>query len=416
MKLAKITAVSLLLLCALLCLGYWAVATAANTFTTREFVQADAQWRREFARVKSRIENDVSQLIENPIYTDRARLKNAEPVVRQFLTWEGDKSGSAPEGLEFENETKIKAFADRHSLKDLTPKSWRALLNDPELEQLKLSWLDDLISSDHFDMATHPSHQQAIEKAKTANGLEKIEISSQLPIPNFALLRAMATFRYAQLISKDKADEAAELFRHISHLIWTSNSLVGSMTAMSMLKFEHSLEETGAGFALPLVETERIEAMRSLSWFWGGTYRHLLLGDYFSPLKPYFTPETGACAGASESLAGTSGLEMFLGGESSWMEPDFTPAFKRVRKIEERLMHMCSMEAYKPFFESAPAKPSPLFVKNVYVVSDSLGDMQVPNPTLIPFVRRAAGATLLSIAMPNPFAVYDKRDREPASQ
>ncbi|RYZ76601.1 MAG: hypothetical protein EOP05_04530 [Proteobacteria bacterium] len=367
--------------------------------TLAAFQKADSDWQERRQHFDSKLKVDLELLTENPIFMDLARIRNAEPLFRNHMTWDGDKTGSAPEGEEFDQEQQIKAFSERHQKDSATfnAKSFDAILEDPDLEKLKLNWSDELMTFDHFSLATHPSHEQALSKVASLNGTGRVAVAASLPYPNYSFLQAVATFRFAQLAKQGKIEDAAKFYRHLTYLVYSSHTLAGSMVAVSMLKRESSFAEALTNslgeYPIALIENERLQALKSLSWFWGGIYQKGFLANRAAGLEDFFNRDTGACAAASEIFTSTSGVASLF-ETTAPLEQDFSANFKRARTFEQKVLRMCGLEAYSPFTAPTVEAPDAFY------------------PTRIPFLRRHIGSTLITLPGMNSFAFYENLERE----
>lgn len=396
--------------------GYVGTAWLTERYTRAAFENSEAAWKERRAHFDPQIKADMELLTEQPIFVDLARIRNAEPLIRAHMTWDGDKTGSAPEGLALEEETLNKAFFEKHKTKfDL--ESWQSIIGDSDLDRLKLSWLDELITYDHINLASHPSHQLAISSVEKMNGLDRIGAAASLSLPNYVLWQALATYRFAQLQKSGQLEKAAELYRHLAYLSFSSNTLIGSVVAVSMLDREHVFSAALGSYPIATVEKNRSRALKALSWFWSDVYHRNFLANHSQGLEEFFTRETGACGAASEIFSTTSGLASLFEPNAP-LEQDFTANFKRARAFESKLLSMCSLEAYAPFMNPIGASADPMFVSNInmLVTDGPLAPFPIPNPVHIPFLRRVVGTILLSAGTPNGFSVYDKNEREPAAE
>ena len=188
-----------------------------------------------------------------------------------------------------------------------------------------------------------------------------------------------------------------KLFHHVSYLIWTSDTLIGSMSAVLMLKQEKSLAAY-LDIDWASVDESRLFALKRASWAWIGIQHYT---NEFESYSTYLDRRTGACGGMTDAVPVQTLLTDYL--RPKWIgETDHSIWLDEQEKRLTAVMEKCGHPQMKALL--APIE-SPKMVGHV-----------APNPARIPFLRRLVALTLVSVARPNFFKMYEENPREPASK
>lgn len=381
--------------------AYGAVAAGSHLYISWYLLPTMTASADDLARLEPRILADLKLLREKPIFTELAREKNAERFISGFIACYGDCGVNHSDALETPEHEKLVAMMRVHDHALRSDDEWSAFLDDEALEELDLAWVDQLIAYDHIDFATHPSYISALARVETSHGIERLAISKALPFPAMNELRFATLARAAQLSLEDRGEEARRIYRHISYLLSTTDSLMGSLVSVSMLENEKQLSER-LDFSWNLIDDARIRAMRRTSMAWGGIVNVQAGRGEFGLYQDYFSRSTNACAVSNEAVGRDVMLEDYL-KPTAFLEMDFSDQLMRTRALQKKILEICEHENLDVFLKPMP--PSNLMAGRLKM-----------NPARVPFLRRVLGLTLLSVASPNYFSEYDQIPREPSSK
>ncbi len=346
-------------------------------------------------RFEPRILADLKLLTEKPVYTALPREKNAERFLTGFIGWDG---GDALETIEH---TRLVDFMKQHQDALKSEDEWSSFIDDDALDDLDLAWVDQLSAYDYLDFETHPRYVDELSRVTETHGMLRAGILGRLPIPNYLELRFAALARAAQMSLENRAPEALELYRHVGYLMSTSDSLAGSLTAVTMLQNEKRLADY-LDIEWTPIDNSRIDAMKRTAWAWGGIERLVSVTDgSLGAYEPYFARANGACA-AMLDLPGPEGLLIDYLRPSVLGEPDVNERLDHQAVAIARVYEKCGHPEMKAFL--APMQ-APLQVGRF-----------TPNPARIPFLRRLIGLGFAAEANPNYVRFYEENPRQPASK
>jgi hypothetical protein len=286
-------------------LAYLAAAAGTQVCLRSFFLPEIAVPSTVLHRLEPRLLADLKRLSQNPVYPVLPREKNAERFLLGFVSWDGTPALS---NVEHDRLMELMA-AHQDALR--SDEEWAAFLDDENLYDLDLAWVDQLTAYDHFDFRTHPAYAAALARAETSHGLARFEIAYSLPAPRLKELRFAALARAAQLIRERRLEDAQALYRHVGYLLSTTDSLVGSAMAVVMLQNEKRLAAR-TRTAWPVIDDDRVEALRRVSWAWTGITTALAADGTLGVYAPYFQRSTSACTGVFDHLGTESLLQDYL--------------------------------------------------------------------------------------------------------
>jgi hypothetical protein len=381
-----------------LTLSALAFAYLATAIGTQVYVRARAlpeldAGREKIERLEPRILADLKLLAEKPVFAKSAREKNAERFLTGFITWSG------AEALHSAEHDRLIESMGQHQDVLKSEENWSAFVADEAIYDLDLAWVDQLTAYDSIDIATHPRYLEILARAEDAHGIARLALWNELPIPQFGELRFAALARAAQLAREKQPQEGLSLYHHVSDLMSTSDSLIGSLSAVLMLQNEKKLADHLDTKWTP-VDDERIDAMKRTSWMWPGLMRDQAVTGTLGSFEAYFSRDTNACTWIHE----LTGIELVLSDylqPTLVFEPNLNERLERERGILTKALNACEHPDLMAFF--SPVK-SPLMIGR-----------GIPNPARIPFVRRVIGLDVALMATPNYFRIYEESPRQPAS-
>lgn len=292
------------------------------------------------------------------------------------------------------------------------------------IETIATDWLENLKFYDSIYGLT-PEDQEKLQAVHHQSMIKRISAYASLNGPlyvsdvgNYLYIRAI------KMCLKNKCKDAMLELEHAARLIYSSESLIGHMVAIYLIKREKQLIEIfGVNHKVP-VSDDVLKAFRRLSWGWRGLQDMVLNGEAVEEsLRFYFKPQTGFCAHVAERpLGNLNAFSDFL--EDTWLlEHDFSSQIQSERKIMKEWMNLCGLKEYLPLLEKPKYKEA-IFAKENYnpwsmtSLSESHSISRIfPNPMRIPYLRQVAGFMLATFALPNYWGPYNElldEKRKPA--
>ena len=384
---------------ALACGVYIVVAIATHVYVHAVLLPTIHQASADLDRLEPRIIADFKLLSEKPIYSALPREKNAEHFLSGFISW----SGSGVRPLTNPEHDRLMTLMKSHERAASTDETWAAFLADDSLSKLDLAWVDQLVAYDHIDFGTHQIQADLLNKVEAANGMQRVGIAANLPLPEMRELRFAALARVAQLQKENRLAEAPGLYRHVSYLFASTDSLIGSLVAATLLQTEKSLaERTRADWQT--VDENLVQAFKRSAWAWIGIEHLRASKENLGSFEPYLNRATGACSGAFETIGFSGQLQDYF-APTALFESDLHERLAKIGHFQRRLLDLCEHEQLKVFLAPVPSEANPLIVERFH-----------PNMARIPFVRRIVGLNYLASLTPNYFNLYEQNPREPASK
>lgn len=100
------------------------------------------------------------------------------------------------------------------------------------MENADLTWMRELLNYDHWDFFKHgPASELIGAEAPPANPFT-------VPIPDLRTLQTAAKLRLRRALDRGNLMPALEEVRHMARLVYTTETLVGSMVAVALLRHE----------------------------------------------------------------------------------------------------------------------------------------------------------------------------------
>ncbi|MGZ3690086.1 MAG: hypothetical protein ACXVAX_01195, partial [Pseudobdellovibrio sp.] len=268
----------------------------------------------------SKILDDLTVLENNPIFKRSNYENNAEYLISKHVPWEGIAN---PLIAKNSTNLSIQKIAKVYFSWSTLEQQFSALMSDKSLLKVDTSWLKKLDAYDSWNFSTNKELTSALASIPHVNAMTRLEIFAQLPAPNYDIFKSWAILNFIKLEKKGKAIEGLRTYRKIAELMHSSNTIVGNITAASMLKDEYTLMSKFNVKGWTPVPVYYIDAYIRTTWAWMG----VLKVPYFDTLPVEFLahlkPETGLCASSRESVSNFS-LYLDLYQPQSRFEANFT--------------------------------------------------------------------------------------------
>ena len=358
---------------------------------------------------KDRIISDLEILEKYPLFEGHAREKNAEWVISQNISWNGEGSPTQDSLRSF----KVRKITKAYSAWRVNDEVLTKLLQDKELMGINTDWISRLEKYDHWNFSTHREVSTPLALVPKVNSMTRVEIFSQLPVPNYLDFRSWAILHFLQKAQQGKIEEGFKAIRKVAELMHSSGTLIGNISAASMLRDEYILL---AKFKNPKWKPKpmiSIDAYIRVSWAWIGLIKTAFFNQFPKDYWQYMKPENGVCASARESTANYSIFLDFFAPRVS-LESDFSDNLLSSKKIFERLNYDCNHGGYAGFLNRSPASVQPWTWSSIDVNAGLFKNYSkvefnftiLDNWIYLPFVRRFVGLSFFMAGSPINYTVH----------
>lgn len=361
-----------------------------------------------------KILTDLEILSAHPIFPQATYRNNAQFVLLKYLPMDGIEVTSA-------RNPRYSALAKMAEVYN----NWRnddntlaKLLHDKELMSLDTSWVKQLKNYDHWNYSTHKEIISALSPIRDVSGITRLEIFSQLPQPNFNILRSWALLNFIKLQKMGRGKEALETYRHVAFLLHSSGNLVASMSAISMLKDEFILMGRFKVAGWNPIPIYYLETYSRVTWAWMA----LLKMSYFSEFPPaffaYLKPHNGLCPGAREAVSNFTLYRDFFEPQARF-EANFSSNIEYTKKLYIKIKTDCNLNIYNKFLDRSPASLNMLssFTLDEEIFKRSRNTEYnfslTDNWIYLPYIRRLVGIVYFSSKNPlNYLLPYESRKKK----
>ncbi len=336
-----------------------------------------------FQSLAPRILGDLKTVEQRPPFAEIQYKNDAEPLLAKYITWEGA-------GEERTDADRVRDLLTRYLYWKNAPGQLRLLMADPDFKALDTGWMKQLAQFDHWNLASRPSIRETLDSISRRDGIGRIAGFAALPMPNFNDLRLWATLNVIKHHQTGDAGKAMPTFRQAARLAQSSGILVGQLIAAAMLKDEYALTQAFKVGNWEPVPMDVIEAYQRVSWAWISVKREAWFAEFPEAFRPYLRPQLGVCTAAWEYSVDPLGFQDFLEPRAP-LESNFSPYFERARAMQNQLLDLCNMPAFRAAWGPTPA----------HLGASGWGR--------VPYLRRILGLTLMTVAVPDYLRVYDKK-------
>ncbi len=363
----------------------------------------------ELSLHKDRILSDLEILETYPLFQEHAREKNAEWVISQHIGWHGEGSPTQDSLKSF----KVRKLAKFYSTWRLDEKVYEKLLQDEDLMNLNTDWITRLEKYDHWNFSTHREVATPLALVPKVNSLTRVEIFSQLPIANYQDLRSWVIIHFLQKAKSGNTLQGFKALRKVAELMHSSGTLIGNISAASILKDEYVLMSKFKNSDWQPKPQVSIEAYIRVSWAWLGLVKTAFFHPFPKEYWQYMKPENGICASARESAASYSVFIDFFAPRVSF-ESDFSANLLSSKKIFERLSFDCNHSNYSGFLNRSPSSTHPWSWSSIDVNAGLFKNYSkmdfnfttIDNWIYLPFVRRFVGLSFFTAGSPINYTVH----------
>ena len=297
-----------------------------------------------------KILNDLEVINAHPIFPEWTSDNNAEYLISKYVAFEGYEK-LILRNPRYDALKKIdKSYSDWRR----SPATIEAMMKDHDLMAINTEWINSLQYFDYWNFSSNTQIKEALAVVPSVGAMTRIEIFSQLPIPNYNMLRNWALVNFLQQTKKGHTVNGMKNYRKVAELINTSGTLIGNITAASMLKEEYALVSK---FGIRNWKTQPvfyIDTYMRVSWAWIGLLRLPMFDRLPQKFLRYAKPENGVCAGSWETVSNYSAYLDFFQPQAMF-ESDFSKNVKFTSDLYGTLQAKCNLQSYKPFLSRSPA-------------------------------------------------------------
>ena len=299
---------------------------------------------------------DLKLIDENAVFPKFTFEKNAEEIFEKNLSW----SGLPQEQKHDLNHSNLHDFLKKYSTWKKDPSVVQKMLNDPAIHTIDVSWLDSVLSFDHWNVSNNPNVKIHLDKVKNLDSISKLSVFAQLPIPDFSELRGWTLLYFLKQHKKMNTLEGFKAYRKIAALTYSTSSIVSSVVATKLLEEEAYLAQLFPVDNWQVVDESRIKAFRRLSWAWVSIVsntRNKPLPLELSDLAKY---ENGICSAAWDLTPELALMNDFL-EPHFLLETNHTLDVARFKETIENFQTSCNLAPYKNFNERSPSSVQSIF-------------------------------------------------------
>ncbi len=391
MKLRRLLALSFLTLFSCLPVGSYLI-------TELYYFPKIEKRNQRLATLFPKIIQDLNKIEDKPVFKKVSYNKDARDFLDFYISWQGGKIPA----INSRNH-QIKAYLmQRYPHWREIKLQLQALMADPALQIMDLSWFEELEYFDHWNLLHKPEIIAELKQIPYMNSMEKVKSSSSLPIPDYIEFRDFANLYYLKNYKKPKA---INHYLQAAYLAHSAGSLISNSIATHMIREIHFIHKQLDTSNLP--ELEKVDALYRLSWAWTDIIRYSWKKEIPHELKAYMKPEFGVCSGLFENTLGLNAFSDYF-KPSLPLEVDFKKEIYKNRKLMVSLLKKCNVYELSVYLEDTPEGNNPWFYDDnkMFHVGGSKG--YYLNLSKIPYLRRAAGLELMSIALPSYTRKYEE--------
>lgn len=297
-----------------------------------------------------KILSDLEDINSHPIFPAWTSNNNAEYLISKYVSFSGFEK-LIRQNPRYDALKKIdKYYPDWRR----SPSTIEAMMKDHELMTINTEWVSSLQKFDYWNFSTNTQIKEALAVVPNVSAMTRMEIFSQLPIPNYNVLRNWALVNFLQQTKKGHPIAGLKNYRKVAELINTSGTLIGNITAASMLKEEYVLVSK---FHIQNWKTQPfyyIDTYTRVSWAWIGLLKLPMFDRLPQKFLRFAKPETGACAGSWETVSNYSAYLDFFQPQVVF-ESDFSKNVKFTSDLYKSLQTQCNLQSYGPFLSRSPA-------------------------------------------------------------
>lgn len=355
----------------------------------------------ELEKYYPKILADLKLIDQNPIFNKFTFEKNAEEIFEKNLSWSSQKSETDYDL----NHTNLRNFTQKYKGWKKDPSLLENMLADPSIHAIDVSWLDNVLIYDHWNVSNNPHIKSELAKIKNLDSLGKTALFARLPIPDYLELRDWTLVYFLKQHKKMNTLHGLKVYRKMAELSYSSSSTLATVISANLLQDEAYLTERFQVKDWTAIDEQRTKAFKRSAWTWVSIVNNSLYKITPLEVRDLFKFENGVCGAAWEvtptiALTNDFMLPRFI------LETDHSVDVARFQETAEKLQTICKLDPYKSFAERSPASMenwiSDLHESfNQTSASLSVDSYAAVGIRKVPYLRRMFIYVIHSIGTPN---------------
>ncbi|MCC6138636.1 MAG: hypothetical protein IT287_08380 [Bdellovibrionaceae bacterium] len=365
-----------------------------------------------FMDVDARIRQDLSYLVEHPLFPTTPYARNAHEVLRDKVKWLDANKNNDSDFIEKHSRFFERITQGALAMGTLTTKEHLLHLHAEYIKHMGtidgLLWMPSLLQYDHWSYLEDTEYKTYLKAVPSESTLNRVAIAASLPVPMFNLLKSLALVYFMDRWQSGAPEEGLRVLRQLAFLQHTSGSLIGQSSAVDILKIEAQLARIFEITDWISFSEKTLNAYKRVSWAWIGVLFYVRSPHELETYRSFMKPELGVCTAIHEMPMSYIGLSDLL-DKKWWMELNMLPFKKEAINLMSELQKKCHAEPLSVFLSPIP--------DSHWFVADKVFDFdRMPaqgwapethfNRAKIPYLRQMQGMYLEVVASPNYFTQY----------
>jgi len=275
------------------------------------------------------------------------------------------------------------------------------------LKNVDLYWIRKLRDFDHWDVFKHgPNAHLVGERPRLVNPY-------QVPLPDFLFFSEAVKLHLRRALDQRNVTQALHDVRHLARLVYSTETLVGSMTMAHLLTLELAAYEAAIKRGLAVADDYRpiprktIEKIKETVWVTSGFADHSapeVMAHVF--LKSEWP--VGSCAALAEMAQGFVLTSEFLNKKFP-LEFDNGEIEATVHRVFEASKSRCRLTFHRQVVERSKTYVDFVFRSQQIGDWSNLETLKYAYGRHLPYLRQGFGMELMAIARPDFLRVYDHK-------
>ncbi len=271
-----------------------------------------------------------------------------------------------------------------------------------------LSFLDQIIEYDHWNIYKDPDIFHYLEQAKAKDYFGKSDIFAKYSIPNMSRLYDFVNKRVEELITLKKLELAEKLIDKTAQIFLSTHTLLGGVFASKVLKSKNIFIKKYYLINWKEVPNDMPDLYKRTSFAWNGVLDGYLNNvSYAEKIKPFLKKEYGVCIGLVENLPAMNSKILFF-GDNNILEPRFVSDIGEQKKVFNSLIRDCDISEIKSL--TLENSHLDLFGESNVFTYSYMGESRLKKVKIrfsqIPFIRTIIGSYLGLVGIPISDSMY----------
>lgn len=236
-----------------------------------------------------------------------------------------------------------------------TAEGFKKLADDPRLQSIDTSWMDNLTSYDYWDYGYNEEVKNQIADLSIQNSVKKIERFTDLYSPDYFILSSWMAVHQIKLHQEQRHFEAFRTNRHLANLIHTTgiSRASGTYVAIVLDREKMFVERLGVS-DWETFPDEVIAAYKRLTRSgWNSITQLGWMENLSDEILSYMSPENGVCGSATEMIIySPTGLYDYLAPQA-FAEFNSLIYFVRAANLQDDLLNRCGVKSITPLMNTA---------------------------------------------------------------